>query len=115
MKANIVRILSAVGIGAFIGWGISALSQDPTKSLPLGLVAGIESILLWIGFVGIDFNEYPRSGMMVRTACLLGFIVLLILNTIYAFCGINTSFYVLNGILLLVFLIIITGAYNTKQ
>ena len=115
MKANIVRILSAVGIGVLIAWGISALSQDPTNLLPLGVVVGIESILLWIGFVGIDFNEYPRSGIMVRNACLLGFIVLLILNTIYAFCGINTSFYVLNGIISLVLLIIITGAYNTKQ
>lgn len=115
MKANIVRILSAVGIGAFIGWGISALSQDPTESLPLAIVVSVESILFWIGFVGFDFNEYPRSGMMVRAACLLGFIVLLIFNIVYAFCGINTSFYVLNGIISLIFLIIITGVYNTKQ
>ena len=48
MKANIVRILSAVGIGVLIAWGISALSQDPTNLLPLGVVVGIESILLWI-------------------------------------------------------------------
>lgn len=53
---------------------------------------GIETVLLGIGLVGIEYEEYPRSGTMIRATCALGTLVLLVLNAIYAYTGVNTSF-----------------------
>lgn len=43
---------------------------------------GIETALLGIGLVGIEYEEYPRSGTMIRATCALGTLVLLVLNAI---------------------------------
>ncbi len=115
MKIDIIKTLSAVGIGIFAGWGFSALAQNEADSLPVGLVAGVEIALLCMGLFGIDYTEYPRTGAMLRAACVLGLFALLVMNAVYAFCGVNASFFVLNGILSLVLLVTAASVYKCKQ
>ena len=63
----------------------------------------------------IEYEEYPRSGTMIRATCALGTLVLLVLNAIYAYTGVNTSFYILNGIISLILLLTVNGIYKSKQ
>ena len=39
----------------------------------------------------------------------------LVLNAIYAYTGVNTSFYILNGIISLILLLTVNGIYKSKQ
>ena len=94
MKIDLVRTIVAICIGALLGWGFYAMAQDSMNGQPLGFAIGIETALLGIGLVGIEYEEYPRSGTMIRATCALGTLVLLVLNAIYAYTGVNTSFYI---------------------
>lgn len=115
MKMDLIRTIIAVGIGILTSWGFHALAQDPTDGLPLCLAIGIETGLSGIGLVGIEYDEYPRSGTMIRAACAFGIVLLLGINAIYAYTGVNTSFYVLNGIISLVLLLIVNSIHKIKQ
>lgn len=115
MKIDLVRTIVAICIGALIGWGFYSMAQNTTDGLPLGFAIGIETALLGIGLVGIEYEEYPRSGTMIRATCALGAVVLLVLNAIYTYTGVNTSFYILNGIISLILLLIANGIYKSKQ
>lgn len=115
MKADIIGILIAILFGALIGWGFSSMAQLPEDLWVIGIVVGLEMALLGVGLFGIKFEDYPRSGVMVRAACAFGLIVLAILNTIYAFVGVNSFFYVLNGIIALLILLATKVVYASKQ
>lgn len=115
MKVDFVRTFISICIGALIGWGFYAFANSETDSLPLGLVVGAEMALLGIGLLGISFNEYPRSGVMCRATCVLGIVVLLAMNSIFAYKGINNLFYILNGITSLLLLLTVDGVYRSKQ
>lgn len=115
MKIDLVRTIIAIGIGLLIGWGFFAMAKDTTDGLPLGYVIGVETALLGVGLVGIVYEEYPRSGVMIRATCALGALILLVMNAIYSYTGLNTSFYILNGIISLILLLTINGVYKSKQ
>lgn len=115
MKIDLVRTIVAICIGALLGWGFYAMAQDSMNGQPLGFAIGIETALLGIGLVDIEYEEYPRSGTMIRATCALGTLVLLVLNAIYAYTGVNTSFYILNGIISLILLLTVNGIYKSKQ
>lgn len=115
MKIDIIRTFIAIAIGALAGWGYSALTQDKDYALPIGLILGLEIAMLCTGLFGIDYNDYPRSGISVRATCALGILLLLIINGIYAHIGINTSFYVVNGVLALLLLLACNLVYKSKQ
>lgn len=115
MKANVIGTIVAVAIGALLGWGFSSMAQTESDSLPMGIVVGIEVALIGIGLFGINYSEYPRSGVMVRAACAVSLIAMLVFNTVYAFVGIGTSFYVINGILMLLTFLISNAVYKSRQ
>lgn len=115
MKIDLVRTIVAIGIGALIGWGFYALAQDSVDGQPLGFAIGIETALLGMGLFGVTYDESPRSGTAIRATCALGFVVLLVLNAIYAYTGLNTSFYILNGIIALILILIVNSIYKSNQ
>ena len=115
MKLDLIKILIAIGIAFLIGWGFYSMAQKPDDGTSISIVMGLETLLLGVGLVGIDYDEYPRSGTMIRAACALGIVVLLALNAIYLFVGINTSFYVINGIISLILLLVVNSIYKSKQ
>lgn len=115
MKIDFVRTIVAISIGVLIGWGFYAMAQNPADSNAVGFATGIEMALLGFATIGISYEDYPRSGTMIRAACALGVLVLLAMNAIYAYTGVNTSFYILNGIISLVLLLTVNGVYKSKQ
>lgn len=115
MKVDTIRTFIAVCLGAFIGWGYYSMESEVMSKLAMGFIMGIEAAILIIATIGISYNEYPRSGVAIRAAGVFGLVVLLIMNGIYCYTGLNNSFYVLNGILLLVLLLTANIAYKSKQ
>lgn len=114
MKIDILRTFIAVAIGALLGWGFSTLSHDENSALPLGIIVGTEIALLCVGMFGVSY-DYARTGVMVRTTCAVGTVIVLILNSVFAYVGINTTFYVLNGITALIILLVVNAVYKSKQ
>lgn len=114
MKFDFIRIIIAICIATLLGWLFYALS-DGDAQLPLGIVAGVDTLLLLGCTIGMSIPEYPRSTVMMRTACVSGWVVSLIVNAIYSFTGVNSSFYIVNGILVLLVLLIADVIYRSKQ
>lgn len=115
MKVDIIRTVIAVCLGIFIGWGYYAMSGDADSQKPLGIIMGVEAALTCFALFGISYEDRQRSAMMIRVVSGLALAVSLLMNGIYAWTGVNTSFYVLNGILTLVVLLTINGVYSAKQ
>lgn len=115
MKINFVTTIVAVCLALFLAWGYYAMTSVEEDKLVVAIVAGIEFAVLNFGMMGMSFPEAPRSGVMIRTACGLAFAIGLILNGIYAFVGTNASFFILNGLLLLLTFLAAYGIYKAKQ
>lgn len=115
MKVDITRTVIAVLLGALIGWGYYAMTGDASSQKPLGFIMGIEAALACFALFGISYEDMQRSGVMIRTASGVGLALMLLMNGIYAWTGVNTSFYVLNGILALIVLLAVNGAYRARQ
>lgn len=115
MKVDIIRTVIAVLLGALIGWGYYAMTGDADSQRPLGFAMGTEAALACFALFGISYEDRQRSGVMIRTASGTGLAILLVMNGIYAWTGVNTSFYVLNGILALIVLLAVNGAYKARQ
>ncbi len=116
MKFDLVRIVIAMGIAALTALGYhSFATEDADSQIPITIVMGLEMLLLGIGVMGVNMPEYPRSTTMIRVSCFMGIISFLALNAVYAFTGINASFYVINGIAAMIMLLIVNSIYKSKQ
>lgn len=116
MKFDFVRIVIVVGIAILTAFGYYSFATEKADSqLPVAIMMGLEMLLLGIGIIGMSILEYPRSTTMIRVTCLVGIVLFLVLNAVYAFAGINASFYIINGIAALTILLVINGIYKSKQ
>ena len=105
-----MRIVIAVGIAILIAYGYHSFATEEANSqLPIAIVMGLETLLTGIALVGVDIPKYPRTITLIRATCLVGIVVFLVLNAVYAFVGVNTSFYVINGIVFMIMLLIINS------
>lgn len=114
MKFDFIRLFIAACVAALMGWLYYSLSEGEAQ-LPLAVVSGIETLLLLGCAIGLRFPEYSRSTVMMRTACVSGWLILLVINVIYVYAGVNTSFYIVNGIFAMLLLLIVNGIYRSKQ
>ncbi len=115
MKIDIIRLIVAIALSALIAWGFSALSVDASSALTLGIVSSIELVFFLSMLIAVNIPDYPRTCVMMRTASGLGILVTLVINGIYAFIGVGNSYYIISGIVLLTFLLILNSIYKSKQ
>lgn len=115
MKLDLIRTIVAIGIAMLVAWGYYAMTAEAASQWPVAIVTGMEMALVGMGLMGLSYPRCPRSGTMIRTLCGLAAVLLLILNGVYAYCGVNTSFYVLNGIAALIVLLAANSLYKADQ
>lgn len=115
MKIDPIRVIIALGLAFFIGWGYYAMAANSDDALSVGAVMGVEMLLIGIGAFSIRFNECPRSGVVIRVTCYSAALVFLVLNAIFARAGVNVAFFVINGVLALLLLLVLNSVYRANQ
>lgn len=115
MKIDTVRLIIAAGLSLLIGWGYYTMSTVHENAMSIGIATGIEMLLACLGGFCIEYKECSRAGVVIRITCIIGAILFLILNGIFAGVGPNTAFYIISGILALLMLLVVNSVYRTKQ
>ncbi len=113
MKVNIVTTLIALLISALIAYAFYAYSPEEMKIMvTIGGFICVASTLVCA--MGIQLEEGTSANM--RITAVLGFIVLLISNIVCAASGVTTPVYVItNGIILLLFILLVYLIVRSKQ
>jgi hypothetical protein len=114
MKVNILNVLIAIAVSALITYGLVNIEGSPMK----WYVAVGSALLLCvtlIQMIGINFT-YSRSGVNLRVVSSIFFVIALLNNLLYSFISFSeVSYFVTNGMILLLFFSISSSIYRAKQ
>ncbi|MBQ8270286.1 MAG: hypothetical protein IJZ22_03625 [Bacteroidaceae bacterium] len=115
MKIDIIKTIIAVLFSGLITYGIYEYSAaDETRWL-LTIVSGLLLTGLSIFSIGIRITEW-RSATMFSIVSAIFWCVFFGVNTLFAFFNFNISFFcIVNGIILLTYLLIFNWMYKNKQ
>jgi len=114
MKINFVPTIIAIVISLLISYGLYSFHDSENKIL---LSAGSFVFLATslVMAIGASF-EFPRTTTNVRVVSGIFFTIALISNLIFAFINFSVpSYIIINGILLLVFMLIAYSLIKSKQ
>lgn len=114
MKINFVQTIIAIAVSALIAYGLYSFHNGENKIL---LSAGSFTFLATalVMSIGASF-ELPRTTTNIRVVSGIFFAIALISNLIFTFFNFSVPSYIItNGILFLVFLLIIYSIYKAKQ
>ena len=114
MKLNIVLAIIALCISILIAYGFYSFGNDNNKLL-LSTGSFIALAVTLIVSISVDF-DLPRTNINIKIVSGIFFLILLISNLIFSFCSFTTPTYiVVNGILLLIYLLITYSIHKSKQ
>ena len=114
MKINFVQTIIAIALSLLISYGLYSFHNSENKML---LSAGsfvflAETLVMTIG----TSFEFPRTTTNVKVVSGIFFAVALISNLIFTFIKFSVpSYVIINGILLLVFILIAYSINRAKQ
>lgn len=114
MKINFVQLLVGVAISTLISYGLYNFHDGENK-----ILLSIGSFIFLSITLGLSIGasyEYPRTTTNVRVISGVFFLVGLISNLIFTFINFSEpSYIVINGILLLVFILVAYSIGKAKQ
>ncbi|MCB9427057.1 MAG: hypothetical protein H6584_08555 [Flavobacteriales bacterium] len=114
MKANFVEIIIAIAVSLLIAYGLYSFHDSENKIL-LSVGSFVFLAVTLIFTIGTSF-ELPRTTTNVRVTSGIFFVIGLISNLIFTFLDFSVPSYILiNGILLLVFILIAYLVNKAKQ
>ena len=114
MKINFVQTIIAIAGCLLIAYGLYGFHESENKILlSAGSFVFLAATLVMT--IGTSF-EFPRTTTNIRVVSGIFFIVALISNLIFTFIAFSVPSYVItNGILLLVFILIVYSINKAKQ
>lgn len=114
MKIDIVKTIIALGVSALITYGFYSFHESENSQLLL-IACFIELFLTSFLVLGLRFS-LSRTTTNVRTVSSIFFIVFLLLNIGFSFFNFSKSlFIILNGLLVLTFILITYSIVKAKQ
>ena len=114
MKINFVQTVIAVAVSLLIAFGLYSIHNGENKIL-LSIGSFIFLAVALIPTIGTNF-QHSRTTLNIRVVSGIFFAVALISNLIYAFINFSIPNYVIiNGILLLAFILIVYSIGKAKQ
>ncbi|MFM7566430.1 MAG: hypothetical protein ACKO4K_06760 [Flavobacteriales bacterium] len=115
MKLSTIPSLVALGVAALCGYALYTFSPQTEVKIALSVIAGVVLFVSLLFTVGIQ-TPYDRTTMNLRFLSSVFFAGLLVLNTTFAFIlkGLAASI-IVNGIVLLLFLLIANSIIKAKQ
>ncbi|MBS9766861.1 MAG: hypothetical protein KGV44_04910 [Flavobacteriaceae bacterium] len=114
MKINLVPTIIALAISSLIAYGFFAFCNNEHQ-----LLVSIGSfVFLFFTIemtIGVSF-DLPRTTTNIRVVSGVFFVIALISNIIFSFLDfLEPSYIITNGILLLIFILIVYAIYKAKQ
>lgn len=114
MKINFVQTIIAIALSFLISYGLYSFHGSENKIL-LSAGSFIFLATTLIMTIGISF-ELPRTTTNIRVVSGVFFTIALISNLIFSFINFSVpSYIIINGILLLVFIVISYSINQAKQ
>ncbi len=114
MKINFVTTIIAAAISLLITYGFYSLQESENKMLLCGGSFIFLSTTLILA-IGTSF-ELPRTTTNIRVVSGIFFVIALLSNLIFTFINFSLpSYTIMNGILLLVFVLLIYSINRAKQ
>jgi hypothetical protein len=114
MKINFVQTIISIAVSSLIAYGLYSFHYGENKILlSAGSFAFLASALVMT--IGASF-ELPRTTTNIRVVSGIFFAIALISNLIFSFINFSVpSYIIINGILLLVFILIAYSINKAKQ
>ncbi|MCC7332521.1 MAG: hypothetical protein IT232_07935 [Flavobacteriales bacterium] len=114
MKINFVQTIIAIAVSLLIAYGLYSFHDSENKILlSSGSFVFLATTLVMT--IGASF-ELPRTTTNIRVVSGIFFAVALVSNLIFSFVTFSVPLYIIaNGILILIFLLIIYSIANAKQ
>jgi hypothetical protein len=114
MKVNFVQTIIAIAVSLLIAYGLFSFHDSENKIL-LSAGSFLFLAVTLIFTIGTSF-ELPRTTTNVRVVSSIFFVVALISNLVFTFLKFSVpSYIIINGILLLVFILITYSINKAKQ
>lgn len=115
MKINLVNSLIAAAMSALIAYGCYAICDYKEGQLLITIASFVQFLVLSIGTIAVSLPE-GRSTVMFRILSGVFFGIAVISNLIFACFEFNKPLYIiLNGVVLLIYLLSATGIARSKQ
>lgn len=114
MKVKLIPAIIVVALSALIAYGLYCFCvSDNNLLVSLGFLVMALCILLAAFGVGI---EPHRTSVNIKVTSIVFFVLALISNAVFAFVQFSTPLYVVvNGILLLLWLMVVYGIRRARQ
>jgi len=114
MKINFVKLIIAIALCLLIAYGFYSFHESVNKNL-LSLGSFVFLAATLVMSIGVSF-ELPKTTTNIRVVSGIFFIVALVSNVAFSFINFSTPVYVIiNGILFLVFILIIFTINRAMQ
>lgn len=114
MKIDFIKTVIAIAVSSLIAYGFFAFNTSANKDL-LTFGSLIFLIITLMMTIGINFN-LPRTTSLIRTVSALFFVIALLSNMIFSFVNFKAEMYVIvNGILLLIYVLATYSIAKAKQ
>lgn len=116
MKIKVVPAFIVIAMAALIAYGFYALGCDENNKV-LCIGSGVMSLFMLMATFGVDFKN-PRASANIKVLSIVFFAASLISNFIFAFIGFTepyVAYIIVNGIILLVWLLIANAIGKAKQ
>lgn len=116
MKINYVYGVIAVGICALLSYAVYTISKSMDRDI-LTLCSFVALIIPLFCAMGLKVEEAERTNINLKVLATVFFVLTLICNMIFAFCiSFSIPLYIiLNGLLVLIFVLIYYSIYRAKQ
>lgn len=115
MKGNIFLIIIAILVSALGGYGFYAANSAEIFVLLLSIGSALCFAITLIGLLGIK-TEAKSGGTNIKVLSAIFFVLFLISNLIFSFTAIKIAPYIIiNGILLLIYLVCVYGIVKSGK
>ena len=114
MKLNFVQTIIAIGVSLLIAYGLYSFHDSENKIL-LSLGSFIFLAVTLVITIGVNF-EKSRTTTNVRVVSGIFFVIAFVSNLLFSFFTFSSPSYIItNGILLLIFVLIVYSINKAKQ
>ena len=114
MKLNVVQTIIAIAVSLLIAYGLYSF-HDSENRLLLSLGSFVFLATTLVTTIGVNF-EQSRTTTNIRVVSGIFFTIAFVSNLIFSFSKFSTpSYVIINGILLLIFVLIAYSINKAKQ
>ena len=114
MNFNIVKTIISISISGLIAYGLYSFHSEKNREV-LAIGSFISFAITLLFSLAITF-KFPRTTTLIRTVSFIFFFLALVSNQIFYFTSFNQDAYIIiNGILLLIYALIIYTVQKAKQ